>query len=236
MAPRQLSYGGAPMPLLLATRLMETFPESGLRNIYGLTESGPCGTTMGPDEAFEHLGTVGRPQVGVGIRVLDADGYDVPNGEAGEIAILSEARMTGYLDNEDATKAALDADGWLRSGDVGKLDEDGFLHLLDRKNDVINRGGYNIYPAEVEAALVAHPAVRDAAVVGMPHAVLGEDVRGFIVFAEGRHATTEELRTFCRELIADYKIPRRIEVLDDLPRNAMGKVRRIDLRQTAAEN
>ena len=234
--PRELIYGGATMPPPLAARLIKTFPGSGLRNIYALTESGPTGTMMAPEDAPHRLDTVGRPMTGVSVRILDPEGHDVPVGQTGEITFLTEARMTRYLGNEAATRAALDDDGWLRSGDIGKLDEDGFVYLLDRKNDVILRGGFNVYPAEVEAALVDHPAVREAAVIGVPHTILGEDVRGFIVLAKGKDVTIEDLKVFCRERIAGYKVPRQIEVVDELPRNAMGKILRINLRDRVAQS
>jgi acyl-CoA synthetase (AMP-forming)/AMP-acid ligase II len=233
LAPPNLIYGGAPMPLPLAQRIGRAFPRSRLWTIYGLTESGPSGTTLQPEDGLRKLGSVGTAQVDVEIEIRDDEGNAVATGESGEISIRTPARMCGYLDDEEATAAVLDSQGWLRSGDVGRVDEGGFLFLLDRKNDVIIRGGFNIYPAEIESALAGHDAVREAAVVGVPHDVLGEDVKAFVVLADGGAVGDQELKDFCAETVADFKRPRIIEFVDSLPRNAMGKVLRRELRGQA---
>ncbi|QEC47256.1 long-chain fatty acid--CoA ligase [Baekduia soli] len=177
------------------------------------------------------LDSVGRPMAECDVRVVDDDGRPLPAGAEGEIAILTPSRMLGYFDNPEATRRTIDDDGWLRTGDVGRIDEDGFLHVLDRMNDVIIRGGFNVYPAEVEAALIAHPRVVDVAVVGAPHAVLGEGVVAFVVLGDGAGIDEDELVRFCRERVADYKCPREIRFVAELPRNAMGKVLRRTLRE-----
>lgn len=229
-APPNLIYGGAPMPLPLAERLGKTFPDSRLWTIYGLTESGPTGTTLQPEDGLRRLGSVGRAQIDVEVEVRDEQRQRVASGESGEITIKTPARMRGYFEDEEATARAIDEAGWLGSGDVGWIDEEGFVFLLDRKNDVIIRGGFNVYPAEIESALSGHPAVLEAAVVGVPHDVLGEDVKAFVVLADGGEVSDAELKEHCVDVIADFKRPRIVEFVDSLPRNAMGKVLRRELR------
>jgi acyl-CoA synthetase (AMP-forming)/AMP-acid ligase II len=173
---------------------------------------------------------------GMQVRILGPDGATLPPGEDGEVAILTPTRMREYLDDPLATAATVDADGWIHTGDVGRLDPEGFLTLLDRKDDMIVRGGFNVYPAEVEAALVAHPDVAEAAVVGVPHRVLGEDVQAWVVLRDGASAGAAELSAFSRERIADFKAPRDVRFIDALPRNAMGKVLRRELRGRAGKD
>ncbi|MGX6449518.1 class I adenylate-forming enzyme family protein, partial [Patulibacter sp. S7RM1-6] len=228
---REIVFGGSPMMPALADRLLRAFPGAGLRNVYGMTESGPAGTTLAPANALAHLATVGRAMPGIEVRVVAGDD-DVPAGEVGEILLRTPGRMAAYLDDPAATARTIDADGWLRTGDLGRLDADGFLTLVDRANDTIVRGGFNVYPAEVEAALAGHPAVAEAAVAGKPHAVLGEDVVAWVVPREGATLAPEALRDWCRPLISDYKCPRDVRVVERLPRNAMGKLLRRELRAT----
>jgi acyl-CoA synthetase (AMP-forming)/AMP-acid ligase II len=227
---RHIMFGGSPMPQPLAERLLAAFTDLSLWNLYGLTEAGPTGTALRPESALRKLSTVGTPLPGTELRVASDGGGDVPIGEPGEVLMRTASLMSGYFQNPEATAAAISEDGWLRTGDIGQLDEEGFLTLLDRKHDMIVRGGFNVYPAEVEQVLVTHPDVQEATVVGIEHAVLGEDVVGCVVLREGAATTTDELVAFCRARVADYKAPRRIVCLDALPRNAMGKVLRRDLR------
>jgi acyl-CoA synthetase (AMP-forming)/AMP-acid ligase II len=227
---RQIVFGGSPMMPSLADRLLRAFPGAGLRNVYGMTESGPAGTTLQPEDATAHLATVGRAMAGIDVRVVDEAGGRAPAGEVGEILLRTPGRMAEYLDDPAATARAIDADGWLRTGDLGRLDDEGFLTLVDRANDTIVRGGFNVYPAEVEGALARHPAVLEAAVAGKPHPVLGEDVVAWVVLREGATATADELKASCRPLISDYKCPRDLRLVDALPRNAMGKLLRRELR------
>jgi acyl-CoA synthetase (AMP-forming)/AMP-acid ligase II len=230
-----IMFGGSSMPRPLADRLLTTFPGVRLWNLYGLTEAGPGGTALRPEDALRKLSTVGTPLPGMEVRVTD-DAHDaVPGGTPGEIAIRTPTRMTAYLDDPEATARTIDDEGWLYTGDIGAMDDDGFLTIMDRKNDMIVRGGFNIYPAEVEQALLQHPAVLEAAVVGKPHRILGEDVMGFVVLRDGEDVAAEALSAFCREHIADYKSPRAFTFLEQLPRNAMGKVLRRELRPTGEE-
>jgi long-chain acyl-CoA synthetase len=162
---------------------------------------------------------VGTPLGGTEIRIADPDERGV-----GEVMFRGPSVIPGYWDDDDATRETIDADGWLATGDVGYLDDDGYLFLVDRKKEVIIRGGYNVYPREVEEALYAHPDVLEAAVVGIPHDTLGEEVAALVVLRAGAGATTDELTAWAKERVAAYKYPRRIVVVDDLPKGPTGKI------------
>ena len=161
-------------------------------------------------------------------RIVDDAGNPRPAREIGELIVSNPGREREYFNDPEAT-ASTWRDGWLHSGDLAYLDEDGFLYIVGRQKDVIIRGGNNIYATDVEAVLYEHPAVQEAAVAGVPHTVLGEDVGAWIVLAPGAAATAEELKAFCAERLSDYKVPRRITFVDELPRNATGKVLKRDL-------
>jgi acyl-CoA synthetase (AMP-forming)/AMP-acid ligase II len=227
---RHVMFGGSPMPRRLAERLLQAFPGLSLWNLYGLTEAGPNGTTLRPESALAKLSTVGTPLPGTEVRVVGEDGADLPSGDTGEVLMRTPSLMAGYFENPEATAATISRDGWLHTGDIGQLDDEGFLTLVDRKHDMIVRGGFNIYPAEVERVLSDHPQVKDTAVVGVGHPILGEDVVGCVVLRDGAETTSDELIAFCRARLADYKAPRKIVCVGELPRNAMGKVLRRELR------
>ena len=175
------------------------------------------------DDAIDHPERVGRPVPGVEIRVVDDEGRIVPAGEEGELLIHTPAVMDGYLGRPEETKAVL-ADGWFRTGDLARVTADGYVTIVGRKRERIKRGGYSIFPAEVEAVLLAHAAVAEAAVVGVPDDALGEEISAFVAFKPGRAVAAEELIAWCRERLAAFKYPRRITVLAALPRSATGKV------------
>jgi len=185
-----------------------------------MTEFGAV-TAMPMGDGGRHVGSVGVPLPGVEVRILDSEGAGLPPGEVGEVVIGGTRRARSYLD-EGAGADDRWADGWLRSGDLGSLDADGHLWIVGRKKEVIIRGGHNVVPGEVEAALFEHDAVSEAAVSGVAHPVLGEDVAAWVVLRDGTSA--DELRSFLLGRLADYKVPRRITVVDALPRNESGKV------------
>jgi acyl-CoA synthetase (AMP-forming)/AMP-acid ligase II len=187
---------------------------------YGMTEFGAV-TAMPMGDGGRHLGSVGLPLPGVEVRVVDAEDEDVPRGVVGQVAIGGTRRPRSYLDDRKGTDRTW-VGGWLLSGDLGYLDADGHLWIVGRQKEMIIRGGHNVVPGEVEAALFEHPAVAEAAVAGIPHPVLGEDVGAWVVLRET--TDLDELRGFLLERLADYKVPRRITVLDALPRNESGKV------------
>jgi long-chain acyl-CoA synthetase len=228
-------YGGSPAGGELQRRAVETFPSiRSTGNAYGLTETASAATILVGEDALTRPDSVGRPFPIVDVRVVGEDGVTLPAGEIGEIEIRGPIVMAGYLDDEAATAAAIGPDGWFHSGDLGRLDEDGFLHVTGRAKDLIIRGGENIYPAEIEERLVEHPAVAEAGVVGVPDPVLGEQVKAIVRLLDGASVTTDELRTWVAATLADFKVPVEVEVrADPLPRNAAGKLMKDVLRGIA---
>ncbi len=234
-ALRLLDYGGAPMAPALIEDLHALLPSVGLMQTYGLTEAGPGGTYLPADQALLRVGSIGRQCAGTftQVRVVGADGSPADSGQSGELLLRGPAVMDGYLDDPVETAEAFDGQ-WLRSGDIVRADEDGYLYVVDRKKDIIVRGGYNVSSAEVEAALLAHPDILEAAVVGMPHARLGEDVHAIVVPRSGTAVDTVAVGTFVRERVADFKAPNSYTVVSALPRNAAGKVMKPVLRDLVA--
>jgi len=206
---------------------------------YGLTETSPAATMDPIDRPRAH--SIGVPLPDTDVKIVDADSgaREMDVGESGEIIIKGPQVMKGYWNMPTETANAIRAGpdgqpGWFYSGDIGYMDEDGYFHITDRKKDIIIAGGYNIYPADVEAVLFEHPAVREAAVIGVPHERRGETVKAFVVLKEGETATAEEIIEFCRERLAAYKMPRIVEFRDDLPKSLVGKVLRRELREEEA--
>ena len=234
-ALRLLHTGSAPATARTLRRAAEVF-RCALVQGYGLTETAAAVSTMTPaDTALalcarpELLGSVGRALRGTQIRVVDAGGRPVPAGTDGEVVVRGPQLMTGYAGRPDATRAALRR-GWLHTGDVGHLDPEGYLHLTDRLTDVIVSGGENVYWAVVEQALCAHPAVDEAAVVGVPDARWGETVHATVVLRPGAVVAADELVAFCRERLGGVARPRSVEFRSALPRTSMGKVHKRALR------
>lgn len=222
-----LYFNAAPMPHPLKVWVTEVLPHVGLHELYGSTEAGIVSNCR-PADVLRKPGSVGPPWLMTEVRVVDPDGNEVGPGGTGELYSRSPYLMNGYLDDPDATAACTTDDGFLTSGDIVRLDEDGFISIIDRTKDMIISGGTNIYPREVEDVLVTHPGVRDVAVVGLPDETWGEQVAAFVVVAHG--TTAEDLDAHCRAALAGYKIPRRYEIVEALPRNAAGKVLKRDLR------
>ena len=234
----RISYGGAPAAPELVQRIKDAVPRvrSTLTTAYGLTETASVATINGGDDYFSHPGSVGRAVPTVELRVVDTHTHeDVPTGESGEIWLKGPTvMMRGYWNLPDATAEIL-TDGWFHSGDIGRLDADGFLYLVDRAKDMIIRGGENIACVEVENVLFSHPDVMDAAVVGVPHKELGEEVMAVVQLRPGATATPEDLREFSRRRLADFKVPAYVELRDTpLPRNPAGKVLKNLLRGDAS--
>lgn len=226
---RLFTYGAAPMPFELIRKIKTLYPEVKVQNIYGQTENSPAATTLKDHYALEKVGSVGEPVPGTEVRVVDENGNPLPTGQVGEIAVKGPQLMKGYLKNEEATKQAI-RDGWLYTGDLGRMDEDGLLYIVDRKKDMIIRGGENVYPVEVEEVLYEIPEVLEAAVVGVPHEVYGEVPKAYVVLKEGKQLTEEEVLTKCSKSLAKFKLPAEVEFIDSLPRNASGKVLKMTLR------
>jgi len=215
--------GGAAMPVEVMRRFEERFDVPILEG-YGLSETSPIATFNRVDSPRKQ-GSIGLPVWGVEVDVLTRDDKPAPDGEPGEIVIRGHNVMKGYY----GRPGAIDDDGWFRTGDIGTRDADGYLYVVDRKKDMIIRGGFNVYPRELEEVLLTHPQVSLAAVVGVPHEVYGEEIKAFIVPAKGASVTEQELIAWCREVMAAYKYPRLIEFRASLPMTATGKVLKREL-------
>ncbi|WP_249870745.1 class I adenylate-forming enzyme family protein [Oceanobacillus saliphilus] len=226
---RLFGYGAAPMPYELVKKLKETFPNVGVQNLYGQTENSPAATSLKDHLALKKIGSVGAPLPYTEVKVVDEFGEELPIGEVGEIVVKGPQVMKGYLKNKDATERTI-IDGWLYSGDLGRFDKDDLLYIVDRKKDMINRGGENVYPVEVEEVLYQIPEILEAAVVGILDEVYGEVPKAFIVIKEGMQITAQDVITYCEKNMAKYKVPYEIELLDELPRNASGKVLKHTMR------
>ncbi|MCM3610536.1 long-chain-fatty-acid--CoA ligase [Planococcus sp. MERTA32b] len=222
-------YGSAPLSAGEVNFVQQAFRTDNLVCVYGLTEAGPSGTLMTGPEHAEKAGSIGkRAALHTEIRIIDDSGNDVEPGEVGEILLRGEGNMLGYYKNDEATKAAFNGD-WLKTGDLAKFDEDGFIWIIDRKKDLIISGGVNIYPKEIEEVLLSHPDIHETAVIGVPHAEWGETVKAY--FAASRELTIEEIKSFVAEQLASFKVPRLIEQVEALPRNASGKILKQPLRE-----
>jgi long-chain acyl-CoA synthetase len=218
--------GGAAMPVEVLRKFEAAFGCIVLEG-YGLSETSPAASFNHPD-AQRKVGSIGTPIEGVQMRVVAESGDEVPVGETGEIQIRGHNVMKGYWGLPEATAAAI-VDGWFATGDLGRVDEDGYFYIVDRKKDMIIRGGYNVYPREVEEVLYEHPAVAEAAVVGIPHDVLGEEVGAAVALVAHATATPAELQDFVKQRVAAYKYPRRVWLVDELPKNSTGKILRRDV-------
>ncbi|MEE2969464.1 MAG: long-chain-fatty-acid--CoA ligase [Pseudomonadota bacterium] len=235
---RLLFYGSSPMAVEWIRRAMERFKGVEIQQGYGLTETSPILTTldpMGHQEALDSgeygiLRSVGRPLVSIDLRIVDDENIEVPFGEAGEVVVRGPNVTKGYLNRPEENERAF-RDGWFHTGDVGSVDKDGNMYLLDRKKDMIITGGENVYSSEVEAALYQHPGVNEAAVVGVPDEKYGEALFAVIVPAPGANPTEDEIIAHCRERIGGYKIPRRMAFIDEMPKSAMGKILKTELRR-----
>ncbi len=223
--------GATTVPVVMIERLRSELALGTVITAYGLTETCGTATMCHPeDDPVTIATTCGRAVEGVEVRVAGPGGATLPPGEPGEVLVRGYNVMRGYLDDEAATKEAIDADGWLHTGDIGVMDERGYLRITDRLKDMFIVGGFNAYPAEIEQVLARHPAVAEAAVIGVPDARLGEVGRAFVVRRSRADAGEAELIEFCRERLANFKVPRAVVFLDSLPRNASGKVTKPDLR------
>ncbi|HUF52426.1 MAG TPA: long-chain-fatty-acid--CoA ligase [Dehalococcoidia bacterium] len=241
-----VAYGAAPMPYEVVTRAVEKMP-CGLMNAYGQTESTSSLTFLGPDDhkipeepgeardiALRRLRSVGRPMDDIVVMIMDPDGQILPPGQEGEIVAQGPRVMSGYLNRDEDTSEAI-KEGWLHTGDVGWMDEEGYLYITGRTKDLIIRGGENIAPGEIENVLQQHDAVEDAAVIGVPDVEWGEEVKAIVVFKPGQSAAAEELTQFVKDRLASYKAPKYYTFVDDLPRNYVGKVLKTDLRKQFGE-
>ncbi|MCW1957136.1 MAG: long-chain-fatty-acid--CoA ligase [Mycobacterium sp.] len=239
---RTFVYGASPMPPALLKQALVDFPDTGFVQVYGLTEVCGAVTQLSPeahrDESRpERLHSAGKPMGEVEVKVVNPDTLEeVPQGEPGELWFRTPQLMVGYHNKPEATAEAITSDRWFRTGDIGRVDDGGFVFVEDRLKDMIISGGENIYSVEVERALTDHPAVMDAAVFGIPDEKWGESVKAVVELYDGKQATPEELIAWCKGKLAGYKCPRSVDVMAELPRNPTGKLLKKDLRKPYWEN
>ena len=230
---KYVTYGASPIPLELMRQAMDVLG-CGFVQMYGMTETSGTIVALDPEdhvpEGSPRMRSVGTPLPGVEVKIIDETGAEVSAGTVGEIATRSSKNMSRYWNNPKATKETIDPDGWLRTGDAGYLDEDGYLYIHDRVKDMIISGGENVYPAEVENALYAHPKIADVAVIGVPHEKWGEAVKACVVVKDGETLSEADIIAHAREHIAGYKCPKSVDFIEALPRNPSGKILRRELR------
>jgi len=233
-----VAFGGSPSADELQRKVRDTFPNvRSTSNAYGLTETSSVATVNSGDDVTRKPWSVGPPVPTVELRIEAADGTEAPTGEPGEVCVRGPVLMKGYWGKPEATAEAIDADGWLHTGDIGTLDDEGFLTITDRKKDMIIRGGENVYCVEIENRLVDHPDIADAAVVGVPHPELGEEVKAIVQVEDGAGLTADDVRAWVRAELADFKVPAHVELrTEPLPRNASGKLLKNVLRGEAEAN
>jgi long-chain acyl-CoA synthetase len=226
---RLLAFGGSPFPRSALPALRERLPSARLHDVYGLSETHSPATMLFHEEMDAKPGSVGRPLPCMEARVVDDDGHELPPGQPGELLLRGSLVTTGYLDDPVATEKVI-VEGWFRTGDIGRIDADGYVWILDRKKDMITRGGHKIFSVEVEQLLLAHPGIADAAVVGIPDPLAFEAVACFVVPADGYALTVRDVRRWVGDHMADYAVPRRVRITDEIPRNKTGKILKAQLR------
>jgi acyl-CoA synthetase (AMP-forming)/AMP-acid ligase II len=230
------------MPFPVIRRAIEMFPKStGFVNAFGQTETTSTLTVLGPEDhrlkgtreeiekKLKRLASVGKPLPDVEVKILDENNQELPPGEIGEVVIRTPRVMKGYAGQESGTATLLDTDGWLHTRDMGYIDEGEYVYLVGRKDDLIIRGGENVAPAEIEAVFHAHPAVDEAAVIGVPDEQWGQKVVAFVVLRPGKGASAEELVKFCRQRLASFKKPEIIRFVKELPKSPLGKILKKEL-------
>ena len=239
-----ITYGAAPMPFEVIKRAIKEMPGVNFINAFGQTETASTITTLGPEdhviEGTEEeqekklkrlASSIGRPLPDVEIKIVGDDENPLPAFEVGEIMAKGPRVMTGYWGDEEKTAQVITKEGWLRTGDKGWMDEEGYIYLAGRSDDMIIRGGENISPEEVENVLYSHPSIEEASVIGVPDPEWGQQPKAVVVLKKGEHAGAAEIMEFCRSKLAGFKRPRSVVFVDSLPRNAMGKVLRKKLRE-----
>jgi acyl-CoA synthetase (AMP-forming)/AMP-acid ligase II len=230
---KAIGYGGAPAPPELVRRIEEMFPGRMPSNGWGMTETSSTASSNNGVDYIAKPESCGPPLPICDVRIVDDDGNDLPLGEAGELWVRGPNVVKGYWKKPEATEETFVDGGWLRTGDIARLDDDGFIFITDRAKDMIIRGGENIYSSEVEAALFEHPAITDVAIFGIPHNVLGEEVAAVVLLKSGASATEKELQEHVRNRLAAFKVPVKIWFWEEeLPRNPAGKILKRDLRDT----
>ncbi len=238
-----ITYGAAPMTLEVIKKAVDVFPGVSFINAFGQTETASTITTLSPEDhvikgneeerekKLKRLSSIGKPMSDVEMKIVDEQGNELLPGQVGEIVARGPRVMTGYWKDEEKTEKTIDKEGWVHTGDMGYMDEDGYFFLAGRATDMIIRGGENISPEEVEAVLHTYPKIEEAAVIGVPDDEWGEQPRAMVVLKQGETATPEEIMEYCRARMSSFKRPRSVVFIDSLPRNPMGKVIKMVLRQ-----
>lgn len=228
---------GSTCPIEVMKKVISDMGASEITIAYGQTESSPVITQTGKDDAIEkRVATVGKPHDDVEVKIIDpATGEEVVKGMPGELCTRGYLIMKGYYKNEEATKEAIDPEGWLHTGDIAVEDEDGYISITGRIKDMVIRGGENIYPREIEEFLYQHPSVQDVQVVGVPDPKYGEELMAWVILKDGEKLDADELRAYCKGKIAHHKIPRYIEFIDEYPMTASGKIQKFKLREMSEE-
>jgi fatty-acyl-CoA synthase len=227
---------GAPCPIEVMKRVARDMHMTEVTIAYGMTETSPVSTQTGVDDPLERrVSTVGRVHPHVEIRIVDPEGRPVPRGVPGEFCTRGYSVMRGYWDDEARTREAIDAEGWMHTGDLATMDAEGYVNIVGRLKDMVIRGGENIYPREVEEFLYTHPKVQDVQVVGVPDSKYGEELCACVRLRPGEQATADEIRDFCRGRIAHYKVPRYVRFVDAFPMTITGKIQKFVMRQQMAE-
>ncbi|MEW9677197.1 AMP-binding protein [Lentibacillus sp. L22] len=226
---RECSTGGAITPLELKKRIIKVFENASYSEAFGQTEMSPSTTSLNGNDSYRKTDSVGKPIPNVEVRIVDEEMNDVPIGEIGEIVYRGPTVMKEYYNNPEATREAFRG-GWFHSGDLVRMDEEGFIYVVDRKKDMIISGGENIYSAEIEEVLYTHPDILECAVIGVPDIHWGERVKAYIVMKPEKKLTEQEVIAYCKKSLASYKKPKEVEFIDTLPRNASGKVLKTTLR------
>ena len=224
---------GSPCPIEVMRRVIDKMNMREVTIAYGMTETSPVSFQSGRDDSIERrVSTVGRVLPHIEVKVIDADGRIVPRGASGELCTRGYSVMLGYWDDEERTKEAIDPAGWMHTGDLGTIDEEGYANIVGRIKDMVIRGGENVYPREIEEFLYRHPKVADVQVVGIPDEKYGEELCAWIILRPGESASDEDIRDFCRDQIARHKIPRHIRFVESFPMTVTGKVQKFVMRET----
>jgi fatty-acyl-CoA synthase len=227
---------GATCPVEVMRKVIDRMHMGDVLIAYGQTETSPVNHMTATDDPIEkRVGTVGRTAPHLEVKITDETGNTVPVGERGEICVRGYSVMLGYWDDEQRTAETIDGEGWLHSGDIGIMDEEGYVQVVGRIKDMIIRGGENVYPREVEEFLYTHPAILEAQVFGIPHGKYGEEVCAWIQLQEGQELSEEELRDFCRDRITHFKIPSQIRFVGEFPMTVTGKIQKFLMRDAMAE-
>ncbi len=227
---------GSPCPVEVMRKVIDRMHMADVTICYGMTETSPVSTQSSPDDDLEHrASTVGRVQPHVEVKIVDPDGRCVPRGQPGELCTRGYSVMLGYWNDSEQTAEAIDRAGWMHTGDLATMDEDGYVNIVGRSKDMIIRGGENVYPREIEEFLYTHPEIRDVSVVGVPDVRDGEEIAAFVVARSTGAVDTDSVREFCQGKIAHYKVPRYVIPVDEFPMTVTGKIQKFKLRDQAIE-